>query len=186
MAAENTVFTAPAAPRRRSLGRYLIILVALAFIGLLAYGLAAGGDERIEAGKAPDFALTTFDGQTLRLSDLQGQPVVLNFWATWCKECENEASDLELAWRDYRGRGVQFIGIDYLDQEPLNFDYIKRYDITYPNGLDLQGRIYAAYGVQGLPETFVINQDGEVVKVYVGAVTRAALSRELDKLLQSS
>lgn len=182
MTTSNEAPEAPVAKKSRA-GRYVILIVALAFLALLAYGLVAAGDQRVEAGTAPDFELTTFDGEELRLSDMRGQVVVLNFWATWCLECKREATDLEMAWRDYKDRGVQFIGVDYLDQEPLNFEYLEEFDVTYPNGMDVQGRIYNAYGVQGLPETFIINQQGEIVKVYIGALTRAELSAVLDGLL---
>lgn len=182
MAVANTPDAAP----KRGLGRYVILIIALIFIALLAYGLITAGDKRVEAGKAPDFTLTSFDGETLRLADMQGQVVVLNFWATWCVSCKDEAVDLELAWQDYKDRPVRFIGVDYLDQEPLNLEWIDRYGITYPNGPDIQGRIYNAYGVQGLPETFVIDQQGNVVKVFVGATTREALGAEIDRLLASS
>jgi cytochrome c biogenesis protein CcmG/thiol:disulfide interchange protein DsbE len=164
--------------------RYIIILVALAFLALLAYGLMQGGDQRVEAGSpAPDFTLTDFDGNTYRLSDLQGQVVVVNFWATWCVSCKDEAVDLEMAWRDYRDRGVLFLGVDYLDQEPRNLEYIEQYGITYPNGQDIQGRIYNAYGVEGLPETFIVNPQGEIAKVFIGPVTRAQLSAEIENVL---
>ena len=178
----NTPPAAPATPRR-GLSRYVIGVIALGFVALLVYGLATAGDKRVEAGQAPDFALTTFDGQPLALDDLKGKVVVVNFWATWCLECEKEASDLEQAWRDYKDKGVQFVGIDYLDQAPLNREYIERYGITYPNGPDLQGRAYQAYGVQGLPETFIIDQNGAVRKVFIGAATRDELAAEIDKVL---
>lgn len=168
---------------RRAIGRYVISVIALGFVALLVYGLMTAGDKRVEAGQAPDFALTTFDGQNLKLSDLKGKVVVVNFWATWCLECEREASDLEQVWRDYQDRGVQFVGIDYLDQAPLNREYIERYGITYPNGPDLQGRAYQAYGVQGLPETFVVDPQGAVRKVFIGAVSRAELAAEIEKVL---
>ena len=170
---------------RRSLARYAILIAALAFMALLAYGLASGGDDRVEAGMAPDFTLTDFEGNTYRLSDLSGQVVVVNFWATWCVSCKDEAVDLEMTWRDYKDQGVLFLGVDYLDQEPLNLEYIERYDITYPNGPDIQGRIYNTYGVQGLPETFVINGKGEVTRAFVGAVTQAQLSAAIDEALAS-
>ncbi len=177
--------TQPPAPTgpRRGLSRYLIGLIALGFVALLVYGLATTGDKRVEAGMAPGFALTTFDGQPLTLTELEGKVVVVNFWATWCLECEKEASDLEQAWRDYKDKGVQFVGIDYLDQAPLNQQYLDRYEITYPNAPDIQGRVYQAYGVQGLPETFVIDQNGAVRKVFIGAATRDDLAFEIDKLL---
>lgn len=168
--------SAPPEEKKRGYGKYLVLIVALAFAGMLGYGLLTAGDDRVEAGKAPDFSLTSFDGEQYRLSDLEGKVVVLNFWATWCVSCKGEAPELELAWRDFQDDGVVFLGVDYLDQKPLNLEWIDRYDITYPNGDDIQGRIYNSYGVQGLPETFVINRNGEISKVFVGAVTQDQLS----------
>ena len=169
--------------KKTPVGRYAVLVLALFFVALLAYGLLTAGEKRVEAGQAPDFTLTSFEGETLRLQDLRGQVVVVNFWSTWCVSCKGEADDLEMAWRDYRDRGVRFIGVDYLDQEPLNLQWLEQYDITYPNGPDIQGRIYQLYGVQGLPETFVIDQQGNVAKVFVGPATRAELGAEIEKLL---
>lgn len=168
---------------QKSLGRYLVLGLAVFFVALLAYGLLTAGEKRVEAGQAPDFALTSFEGEALRLQEMRGQVVVVNFWSTWCVSCKGEAGDLEMAWRDFKDRDVRFVGVDYLDQEPLNLEWIQQYDITYPNGPDIQGRIYNAYGVQGLPETFVIDREGNVVKVFVGPTTRAELSAEIEKLL---
>lgn len=183
MTVGNSTSSSEPKAARRGVAPIVIGLVALAFLALLVYGLMSAGDQRVEAGQAPDFSLTTFDGQPLSLGDLKGQIVVVNFWATWCVSCKDEAADLEQAWRDYRDKGVQFVGIDYLDTAPLNQEYIERYDITYPNGSDLQGRAYQAYGVQGLPETFIIDQAGAVRKVFIGPATRDDLAAEIDKLL---
>ncbi len=173
-----------AAPASKGgIGRWVVLVLALSFVAMLVYGLINAGDQRVEAGAAPDFTLTSFDGETLRLSEMAGQVVVLNFWSTWCISCQDEAVDLELAWRDFAGQNVAFIGVDYLDQEPLNLQWLEKYGITYPNGPDIQGRIYNAYGVGGLPETFVIDQQGNIAKVFVGPTTRAALGAEIRKLL---
>lgn len=169
--------------KQGGMGRWVVLAIAVIFVGLLVYGLINAGDRRVEAGVAPDFTLTTFDGETLRLADMAGQVVVLNFWATWCISCKDEAVELELAWQDFKDQNVAFIGVDYLDQEPLNLQWLERYGITYPNGPDIQGRIYQAYGVTGLPETFIIDQQGNVAKVFVGPTTRAELGAEIRKLL---
>jgi len=182
MSQENDQSQATA--KRGGIGRYVVVIIALAFVGLLAFGLATGGDERVEAGAvAPDFQLTYFDGSSVQLSDLRGQVVVVNFWATWCLSCKDEADDLEKTWRAYQDQNIQFIGVDYLDQEPKNLEWIEYYDITYPNGPDIQGRVYNAYGVQGLPETFVIDQNGTIAHVYVGGLTYAELSSVIDRIL---
>ena len=183
MTEETAAPTEGNAKSRGGIARWLILVIAIAFVAVLAFGLMTGGDSRVEAGLAPDFTLTDFDGNTYRLADLQGDVVVVNFWATWCVSCVDEADDLERVWRNYADRGVRFLGVDYLDQEPLNLEWLERFDITYPNGPDIQGRIYNAYGVQGLPETFVINQEGEIAEVFVGAVTEAQLSAVIDRLL---
>lgn len=186
MNAEITSQPSAKTNKKAGLGRYLVLGLALIFVALLAYGLINAGDKRVEAGIAPDFSLTSFAGESLRLQDMRGQVVVVNFWSTWCVSCKDEAVDLELAWRDFQGQNVRFIGVDYLDQEPLNKQWLERYGITYPNGPDIQGRIYAAYGVGGLPETFVIDQQGNVAKVFVGPTTRAALGAEIQKLLDAA
>lgn len=181
---ETTSSDSPA--KRGGFARLFILIIAVAFVALLAYGLISGGDQRVEAGMAPGFTLTDFDGTTWNSDELRGQVVVVNFWATWCLSCKDEAVDLEMAWRDYRDKGVLFLGVDYLDQEPRNLEYIEQYGITYPNGPDIQGRIYNAYGVQGLPETFVITPDGEISEVFIGAVTQQQLSAAIDKALSAS
>jgi len=119
---------------------------------------------------APDWSLTLFDdyrggwpGDTINLTDLRGKGVVLNFWASWCKPCEEEAAALEAAWRQYRDQGIVFVGVDYLDQEPAAKRYLARFDITYPNGPDLAGRISKRYAIRGVPETFFINPEGKLV-----------------------
>lgn len=179
---ELTPTDAPAA-KKGGIGRWVILGLAAFFVLLLMYGLLIAGEKRVEAGAAPDFTLTTFDGDTIQLSELGGQVVVLNFWSTWCVSCKGEADDLEQAWQDFKDQGVAFVGVDYLDQEPLNLQWLEQYGITYPNGPDIQGRIYNAYGVQGLPETFIIDQQGNVAKVFVGPTTRAELGAEIRKLL---
>jgi cytochrome c biogenesis protein CcmG/thiol:disulfide interchange protein DsbE len=102
-------------------------------------------------------------GDQVTLTDLAGKGVVLNFWASWCKPCEEEAALLEAKWREYRDRGVVFIGVDYLDQDPAAKRYLEKFDITYPNGPDLASRIAKRYTISGVPETFFIDAQGKIV-----------------------
>jgi len=138
---------------------FCILAGFLLFIGLSL--LRAQQGPVVIGQPAPDFELTTFEGENITLSNLRGKVVVLNFWASWCKPCEQEAADLEAAWRMYQpGGDVVFLGIDWTDTEPNAMKYLEKFDITYPNGPDLGTRISQAFRTTGVPETYIIDQDG--------------------------
>lgn len=142
----------------------VLALLLLVFAGLMRSqrGSASPGDA------APDFTLTTFDGQSYQLSSLKGKVVVINFWASWCKPCEQEAADLEAAWRFYQERGdVAFLGIAWTDTERKSLEYLEKFKITYPNGPDLGTRISQAYRITGVPETYIVDKNGVVAYVKV-------------------
>ena len=86
---------------------------------------------------APDFVLSTFDGEQIDTTELRGQVIVVNVWASWCKTCVYEAAELEQAYQMYRDRGVVFLGVDRSDTETKALEYLDRFGITYPNGPDL-------------------------------------------------
>jgi cytochrome c biogenesis protein CcmG/thiol:disulfide interchange protein DsbE len=124
---------------------------------------------------APDFTLTSFEGQQYTLSDFQGKVVVINFWASWCKPCEQEAADLEAAWKSYQPRGdVLFLGVDYTDTPTEALAYLERFKITYPNGPDQRTSISHAYRIRGVPETYVVGPDGKLTFVKIGPFTSLA------------
>src|SRR3972149_2454635 len=95
-------------------GRVIVWAGLLALLALVAVGLFVTSAGPVQSGRAPEFTLTTFDGQTYNLKDLRGQVVVVNFWASWCKPCEQEAAALESAWTAYKDRGVLFLGVGYV------------------------------------------------------------------------
>ena len=163
----------------------LIISAILIFslIGFLSWGMSSNLKGRLLEGPAPDFSLTSFEGETIQLSDYRGQVVVLNFWASWCPPCREEAPYLEETWRKYQDKGVVFIGVDYVDVEPEALAYIEEFNITYINGPDLRTAISQAYNIQGVPETFFIAKNGEIGHVHVGPLIPSDLEREIDKLL---
>ena len=86
------------------------------------------------------WSFTTFDGEDIDLRELRGKGVVINFWASWCTPCREEADLLEQTWRREKGNGIVFLGLDYLDQEPAALAYLTEFDITYPNGPDLRSQ----------------------------------------------
>jgi cytochrome c biogenesis protein CcmG/thiol:disulfide interchange protein DsbE len=139
-------------------------IAVLALLALLAFGLLRNQRGPVQVGEVvPEFSLTTFTGEQFRLQDLRGKVVVVNFWASWCIPCEDEAGFLESAWQFYKPRGdVVFLGVDYADTEREALAFLEEFNVTYPNGPDLATRISQAYRITGVPETYVIGPDGKL------------------------
>ncbi|PJB65233.1 MAG: hypothetical protein CO094_10495 [Anaerolineae bacterium CG_4_9_14_3_um_filter_57_17] len=160
----------------------LAVLMVIVALGLKRsqQGTVAPGD------KIPDFTLTFFDGYTyqnqpqVNLSDLRGKVVILNFWASWCKPCEEEAALLEAAWKSYEADGkVIFIGADYVDTEPEARGYLAKFGITYPNGPDLGTKISQFFRIKGVPETYFIDANGVLQYVQIGPFSSEAQIRQI-------
>jgi cytochrome c biogenesis protein CcmG/thiol:disulfide interchange protein DsbE len=163
---------APSASRAVRLWQIVFVTILVVFVGILAFRLwDTNTTEQRAGGMAPEFTFTTFEGETISLADLKGKGVVLNFWASWCDPCREEAALLEAAWRREQGNNIVFIGLDYLDQEPAAKAYLTEYDISYPNGPDLQSQAARRYGIKGVPETYFITPEGEIVQVVIGPIT---------------
>lgn len=170
--------------RRFPVAQAVALLVIAAFLGLLAYGLRLRGDPGPQVGQpAPAFVLKSFDGQQVALDDLRGKVVVLNFWASWCDPCREEAALLERIWREYRDKGVMFVGVDYVDTEPKALAYLKEFDVTYPNGPDLGGKISQSYRIQGVPETFFIGKNGQIAPIQIGSVDAPKFASPISEAL---
>lgn len=171
---ENSPVQVESNPTKHSLtSRIGWIIAFAAVIGLLVLvgsGMNKSQQATIGVGQVvPEFSLTTFDGQQIIPADLAGKVVVLNFWASWCKPCEQEAADLEAAWLEYKDRGdVVFLGVDYVDTEPEAREYLEKFNITYPNGPDLGTRISQSFRIRGVPETYFIGQDGKLADFQIG------------------
>jgi cytochrome c biogenesis protein CcmG/thiol:disulfide interchange protein DsbE len=170
---------------------FIVMFVVLGILAVLGWGLANSTATRPEVGaNAPDFEMEYFDGygwesrSAANLSDMEGNVVVLNFWASWCVECKLEADFLEASWRKYRDQGVMFVGIDFVDTEPRAYEYMDLYDITYPNAPDLRGKISDTYKITGVPETFIIDQEGVIQQIYVGPINEQMLAAVVDPLLE--
>lgn len=193
----------PAGTRRgplRLAGRMLAALVAVGFVALLAYGvLNKATSTTIDDGlkhsrtvRAPGFELpilqrgalgaaleprlarTLADGR-VALAELRGTPVVLNFWASWCAPCRDEAPALERAWTSARARGVLFMGLNMQDVTGDARDFARELGIDYPNVRDRGNDVARSYGVTGLPETFFISARGRVVGHVIGVVSQDQL-----------
>jgi cytochrome c biogenesis protein CcmG/thiol:disulfide interchange protein DsbE len=161
----------------------LTLLLALMFFGLLR----TQSGQKAVGQRAPEFSLTTFDGKTYTTENLRGKVVVLNFWASWCKPCEQEADELEQAWRSYDGRDdVIFLGVAWTDTDKKSLEYLSRFGISYPNGPDLGTRMAQAYRITGVPETYIIDQNGVLAYVKLSPfLSIQELKSAIDPLLEN-
>lgn len=167
----------------------VIWLGVVALLALFAWGLNNNTERRPQVGDlAPDFQAYFYEGYgweeaadpaNVMLADMQGKVVVINFWASWCLPCHEEADDLEALWQKYREQDVVFLGIAYIDTEPKALEFLEQYAITYPNGPDLQSRITGRYFVKQVPETFVVDSDGRLAFIRPGPITAEELEQVL-------
>lgn len=155
-------------PRTRAL-----LIPALMLAGLVtACGSSTPADG---GGRAEPFEFTTYDGRRLSLGDLRGQAVVLSFWATWCAPCRAEMPYFETTYREYKDRGVVFVGVAMADDPDASKSFLRELGITYSNGPDDDSEISRRYGVVGLPTTVFIGRDGKVARTWAGAIDKERL-----------
>jgi cytochrome c biogenesis protein CcmG, thiol:disulfide interchange protein DsbE len=175
------------------------LVITIPIVALLAFGL--GRDPRfipspLEGRVAPEFRLAVMDtmppysvrepgsGEVIHLSDLKGDVVVVNFWASWCLACRDEHGPLSGMAERYRDQGVHFFGVLYNDTPGNAVRWIERMGgQTYPTLLDPRAGTAIEYGLYGVPETFFIARDGRVAHKQVGAVTSEFLASWIDRLL---
>jgi len=167
---------------QRGVPRWVQIIIWIFLVGLLvlvALGLQRAQKPMAEVGKRiPELSFQFFNGYEYRetsqmsLSDLRGQVVVINVWASWCKPCEQEAPELQKFWEAYQDREMVLIGVDYVDTPSGAMTYMKKFKITFPNAPDLQSAISSTLNRKmGVPETYFIDRDGVLKYVQVGPFT---------------
>jgi len=179
---DSAIYQHPAEQKtewRLSWTAIVTIVIAVLFIAMLGVSLSRVGKTQPTSGPAPQFTLRTFDGETFDLAERRGRVVVINFWASWCVPCRDEAPILQDVWERYRDRGVVLVGVAYLDIERDALAFIDEFGITYPNGLDMGKTISEQYRIQGVPETFIVDQAGNIVEMHV----RPAMEGQLDAIL---
>jgi peroxiredoxin len=165
-----------------------VLAALLVLLGGWSFGLFNQPNQEIGgvvqlSGAAPNFTVTAIDGKPIKLSDLRGKVVVLNFWGSWCVPCQDEAPDLAAAYQQFQGQDVVFVGIAWADQDSAVRQFVQDYHVPYRVALDDGGKIAVDYGITGVPETFVIDQQGRFTKKWVGPVTASQLGGLVDPLL---
>jgi cytochrome c biogenesis protein CcmG, thiol:disulfide interchange protein DsbE len=181
---------APAAPERiprNWLKIRLIVGPALAVIALLVWATYTRGNAPQPGDAAPTFAAERLDGSgSVSLEDFEGKPLVINFWASWCLPCEDEAPLFSSMARRYDGE-VSFLGVNIKDAKSDAQEFEGRFDVSYPSVRDEGRTIEDSYGLTGQPETFLITADGIIHEHIPGAVTDAAyLQVLLDELAETT
>jgi len=179
--------------RRRML---IFCVVSLVNVGLLALILTQlltpaphSGSDPLVGHAAPNFSLAMLRpnsrNSALALSNFKGKPVVLNFWASWCDPCKEEAPLLESAWKQMQAQGkdVVFLGIDFQDSSNDGIRFLQIYSITYPAVQDVDGSVSIKYGLTSLPQTIFINRNGTVVSREPRELTAQVLSSNLHLIM---
>jgi cytochrome c biogenesis protein CcmG/thiol:disulfide interchange protein DsbE len=178
------------AGRAKLVAQGIAVAGVVALLGLLVWKVAfegsGGAAEQLARGEtppAPAFTLERLDADgTLSLASLKGKAVVLNFWASWCIPCKDEAPLLEEAWQEHRDRGLVVLGVDAQDFKGDARKFMARYGLTYPVVHDGKGSTLGRYGITGFPETFFVDRQGNLVgERLVGGLD---LERNRDKFQQ--
>jgi cytochrome c biogenesis protein CcmG/thiol:disulfide interchange protein DsbE len=181
-------------PARRRAALALVVAAAVAGIVYLA---ARPAEEK----PVPDFRLPLLNGGTMSSDDLRGSPIVMNFFASWCPPCRDEAPVLEDAYHRYRDDGVRFVGVDVQDTASDARRFVRDFGISFPVVRDAERTLARALGVYGLPQTFFIDRDynllgvragerlgasGEGRPVQLGAISRSELAARIEDLLEEN
>lgn len=158
---------------------------------LLAISLAGGCQSSPQSnapgptGTAPDFVLTDLDGQSVRLSDLRGHAVLLNFWATWCSPCRAEMPDLQVIHEEYGGDGLVILAANINESRDGVQEFVTHYSLTFRVLLDSSGQVARLYQVRGIPTTFFIDRDGVIRdRVVGGPMKREYIASKVRPLLR--
>jgi cytochrome c biogenesis protein CcmG, thiol:disulfide interchange protein DsbE len=175
--------------RRRTLLVAGVIAGVIAVVTLLATGL--GRDPSVFASPlvgrvAPNFTLPQLGGPALTLSKLRGQVVVLNFWASWCTECQVAQAALNQTWQQFQDSGVVVVGVNFEDTAGDARDYMHAAGVSYPVVEDDGSRTALAYGLRGVPETFVVSKTGRIVDHVIGPIGASKLASEINSTLRRS
>jgi len=144
------------------------------------------GEIIVPADLAPNFELDLINGGHLSLDALKGKVVLVDFWASWCPPCREEAPGLAQVYLEYQDKPVEFVGVDIWDDLRGAQEYIEQFQVPYPDGVDGNGSIAIAFGVRGIPEKFFIGPDGAIARKFVGPIKPDDLRAVLDGLLANN
>jgi len=161
----------------------IILILGLAWIVVSADRTGTSTAGKIPAPQqgfpAPDFELKTTEGEIIKLSDLRGQAVLVNLWATWCPPCRAEMPAIEKVYNEYRDEGFAVLAVNMTYQDTFSdiAPFVEEYGLTFPILLDETGEVGTAYQLRSLPSSFFIDRDGIIREVVIGGPMAEALLR---------
>lgn len=163
----------------------IAVLAVLAVVGLLVFGLVSKGSSGVEVGDpAPSSPLPRLEGGgDGSLADYKGKWVLVNFWASWCVPCKDEAPALEKFQRQHGGPGFTVVGIDSRDLSGDGSEFVRRYGLSYPQLRDGDGGAAHDFGTTGVPENYLVDPTGKVQWLLRGPVDEQYLRDEVAPFL---
>lgn len=164
----------------------LVIVILLAGVGLVIFQNIASSKELVREGKkAPDFTLETLDGSELRLEDLKGKGVLINFWATTCTYCLSEMPAIEKQYQKYKDQGIEVVGINIRENFATVSGYVRRLNVSFPILMDKSGEVTNLYQIGPLPHSIFLSPDGTVKSIYIGEMSEQVIEKQLLAILPS-
>ena len=146
-------------------------------------GCGGGGSQVAHVGNpAPAWTLPTSSGQTLALSSMRGKAVYLNFFATWCPPCNEEAPDINQFQKEFASKGLQIVGVDELENRSKAQQFVDKYKLIYPALVD-NGTLQSQYSVNGLPVHVFIDRSGVIKKIVVGEMSKTQIASDIRAIL---
>lgn len=170
--------------KKRSIIRGIVLLILAGAIVYTVYNTAT--KEKVETLKigmeAPDFELVDLDGNTVRLSDFEGQGVFLNFWGTWCPPCKKEMPAMNRQYQVYKDQGVHVLSVNIAQSQFEVENFANNYDLTFPIVIDKSKSVMQAYNINPLPTTVLISPEGKVEKIITGEMTEQQIAAYMDSI----
>lgn len=169
--------------QKRLVIRTVILLLLFSAIGYTLYANFFVSKDLVGVGdQAPNFVLENLEGNEVRLSDLKGKGVFLNFWGTWCKPCEREMPYMENQYKVFKDQGVEILAINIQESNLVVERFKNKYALTFPILMDRTDQVRQAYGVVPLPTTFLIDENGKILKKDTGQLTEARIKEYMEMI----
>ncbi|MFD1397110.1 thiol-disulfide oxidoreductase ResA [Kroppenstedtia eburnea] len=150
--------------------RRVLMLIMVGAVAFAIYKTVSDGEKQtVEEGmEAPDFQLQTLDGKEMKLSELRGRAVLLNFWATWCEPCRDEMPAIQKVYEKHRDKGLVVVGVNIAESQLTVKGFVRQLDLSFPILLDKERKVVDQYRIEPIPTSLFIDKDGKVVRIVKG------------------